>query len=302
MIEMRSLSISDREIIVPFMRKWRYWASDGAFANLFVWQALYRTRFCVEDGFLFLNGGCAGDMAFCGFMLPLGDGDMAAALEKVREYCISSGVRPKLIGLVPSMRDLLDSLFPGEFEFSENRDEADYIYLSDSLARLPGKKFHAKRNLIAGFLEDYYGRFSLEDISGSNIDDVRAFQEKWLRGHGSPVDMMDENDAIGVFLDNFDALEAKGIALRIDGEIAAYTMGTSVDSDLFVVEFEKADASVRGAYQFINRSFAERLTSYKYLNREDDMGMEGLRKAKLSYHPDIVLMKYEAVWRKDGHS
>ncbi len=302
MLEMKPVTLSDKQEIDKYLQTYPYRASDGSFANLFLWQSLYQTMFSVEDGFLFISGGLCASL---GFMCPLGQGDLAAALDKIRKYTLKCNVRPLLVGLTDDMVDRIESVFSDEFLYSEDRDEADYIYLSADLAELKGKKYHSKRNFVHRFFEEYYGRYAYEPMSSANVEDVLNYQRRWYDKHvRHEADEMlkEEICAIERMLSSFEALEARGGILKVDNNIIAYSMGTKAAEDTFVVQFEKADISITGAYQAINKLFASDCLDFKYINREDDMGKEGLRKSKLSYHPHELLMKYSAVWKKDENN
>ena len=178
-------------------------------------------------------------------------------------------------------------------------DSFDYVYLTENLINLPGKKFHGKRNHIAAFMRE--NEWSYEPITADNLDECRAMNAEWERRNREkdPEAMDDELDAINISFENYFDLGFVGGLLRANGEVVAFTFGEEMNSEVFCTHIEKAYADVRGAYPMINREFAANaLSQYKYINREDDTGSEGLRKAKLSYCPDILLEKYMARVKK----
>lgn len=193
------------------------------------------------------------------------------------------------------MREKVEAMFPGKFEFEPLRDSYDYIYLTENLINLPGKKFHGKRNHIAAFVRD--NEWSYEPITADNLDECIAMNAEWERRNREkdPEAMDDELDAINISFKNYFELGFVGGLLRANGEVVAFTFGEEMNPEMFCTHIEKAYADVRGAYPMINREFAANaLSQYKYVNREDDTGSEGLRKAKLSYYPDILL---ENIWQ-----
>ncbi len=298
MLEFKPVSIEDKTKIEKYLNIKPYRGSDGSFANLFLWQHLYHTEFCIEEGFLFVKGGIGGQL---GFMCPFGDGDLARALEKIRFYSERFPQKPFLDGVTVEQKELIEKTVPGVFTFRENRDDADYLYLSEDLASLSGKKYHAKRTFVSKFMDEYYGRFEYLPLVLQRIDEVREFEKKWFDDYlqeESNEDLEEELLAINLMLKNYESLGARGGILKVDGKVAAYTMGTPGAFDTFIVQFEKADYNIPGAYQTINKLFSSDCLDYKYLNREDDMGHANLRKAKLSYHPAIILVKYTAVWNE----
>ena len=194
----------------------------------------------------------------------------------------------------------MESLFPGRFRYRPVRNSFDYIYEIDHLADLHGKKLQAKRNHCNRF-EEEHPDYRVLQLDASVLPRCREFTEKWYDVHiesGSESDFTGERIAIAKAFDNFDALGMEGIALETDGKLVAFSMGNRIREDTYDVNFEKAMAQVNGAYPMINREFArlirQRYPEIRYLNREDDMGIAGLRRAKESYTPDILLEKYLA--------
>ena len=300
MLNFKPILLSDKAEIEKYLQLHPYRASDGSFANLYLWQKQYETKFCIEDGFLFINGGLYGDLDF---MCPLGEGDLREALYKVKHFAENCGIKPQLVGVTEEMRDRIESAMPKELMYSESRDEEDYIYLSSELANLNGKKYHSKRNFIHRFFDKYDDIYSYEPITQKNIDLVVPYHNKWFKQnadyeHEFYEMLSEEIHGVEKMLECFEELKARGGILKVDGNVIAYTMGTKSAFDTFVVQFEKADFDIVGAYQVINKLFSTDCLDFKYLNREDDMGKLGLRKSKLSYHPYKMLVKYKAVWKE----
>ena len=189
---------------------------------------------------------------------------------------------------------LLEEWYPGRFEIEYDRDYADYVYETEKLATLSGKKLHGKRNHINKFKAMYEGRWSYEPMSESNLEECFQMALKWRNENGCEEDE-EKNAEMCVTLNAlrlFKELELVGGILKIDGEVAAFTLGEPVCSDTFVVHIEKAYAEVQGAYPMINQQFVEHeCMDYQYVNREEDTGAEGLRKAKLSYRPAFMVEK-----------
>lgn len=198
--------------------------------------------------------------------------------------------------LLDPMKAELETLFPGQFEFTEERAYFDYIYLRESLVELKGKKLHGKKNHLNAF-KNTYPDWKFEHITSENIDECWQMNEEWSRQNEMSLGsgLLKEKTALRTAFDNFFEEGLVGGLIRVDGKVIAYSMGHKLNSDTFVVHFEKAFADIRGAYQIINQQFAQHCCEgYTYINREDDTGLEGLRKAKLSYLPQILLTKYDA--------
>ncbi len=187
----------------------------------------------------------------------------------------------------------LESYFPGKFQVTWPRDYEDYVYETEKLINLSGKKYHGKKNHINQF-KSAYPDWSYETITDSNVEECFQMALKWRGANGCEEDP-EKNQEMCVTLNSlrlFKELHLKGGLLRAGGKVVAFTLGEPVSDDTFVVHIEKAYADVRGAYPLINQQFLEHeVSGYKYVNREDDTGEEGLRTAKLSYHPVFMVEK-----------
>ena len=183
---------------------------------------------------------------------------------------------------------------PGRFLIEGDRNDYDYIYTREKLATLAGKKLHGKRNHIARFKDS--GDWSYEPMTAENVEECRTMTYTWI--HMREEKWNEEmNQEISVLHEAFDHMQELGLVggvLRRDGQIVAFSIGERLNSETFVVHFEKAYPDLRGAYPMINQQFVlHECEGYAYVNREEDTGDPGLRKAKLSYYPDILLPKYE---------
>lgn len=199
--------------------------------------------------------------------------------------------------MMPQEFELIKQWYPGMFEMTVNRDYSDYIYLQEKLATLSGKKLHGKRNHIHRF-EERYPDWSYEHINDDNEQECARMAMEWCMencmGEASNIeyDKIDESKLVVYAIRHREKLGFIGGAIRADGKIIAVTLGEPLTEDTFVVHFEKAYAQIQGAYPMINREFVRNeLMDYTYVNREEDLGEEGLRKAKLSYRPEILLEK-----------
>lgn len=259
---------------------------EYAVSNLIGWCTYYGAEIAEVDGTL-VSKIKKNDL----FGFPKGDNWKVAlqSIKKEYEY-------PSFYGLVQDEKEKLESQFPGEYNFYPSRDSFDYIYRVSDLAELAGKKYHSKRNHISYFQKNY--DWSYEEINSINIDECILMNEKWFLMNADKLSgsIDAERDVLKLAFDNYDLFVFKGALLRVNGEVIAFTFGEELNHNTFVTHFEKAFSNIRGAYPMINMLFAKKtLTEYEYVNREDDVGSEGLRKAKLSYHPEILLEKFTAV-------
>ena len=211
-----------------------------------------------------------------------------------------TGLPVSFLGMNQAQAQLLRRLFPDLFTVRPSLDHFDYLYAIDRLAELKGKKLQAKRNHINRFL-DAYPDWSVREIGPDTLPACREFLDRWYRqrqASGDDQDFSREARALSRAMDHYEALGLSGLALLAGDQMAAFTMGSFITPQVFDVSFEKADPDIPGAYALINREFArflrDRFPNMTFLNREDDMGLPGLRKAKESYGPDILLEKYIA--------
>ena len=240
---------------------------------------------------------------FVEYCFPAGNGDTEKALREIVDDGIKNGIPFGIFGMNKNNADLLEKCYSDCFDIHYERDMCDYIYLSDDLINLKGKKYQPKRNHISFFQKNFNWKY--EKISSENIPECLKMAENWLglSQHEDKDSLIQELEIIRKAFDFYEILGYKGGLLRIDGEVVAFTMGEEISKNIFCVHFEKAYTDIRGAYQMINRQFVtNELSDYKYINREDDTGSENLRKAKLSYYPIIIADKYEATYINEDYS
>lgn len=263
------------------------------FGNLYLWRKAYNMQFCIEDDLLFISSSLGEKRAYAP---PVGNGDIAKGLKKLCEHACSVNMHPVMYAITEKDKEKIEKAMPDAFYFCDERDYYDYIYLTENLANLSGKKFHGKRNHIAKFEKLYDWKY--EKINEANISDCKYILDNWRMGKfpdGGEGEADAETDVAYEAIRLFDALGYEGGILYANGKPCAYAMGEELNNNMFCTHIEKALPDYREAYSVINRETAKSLLGrYQYINREDDAGDEGLRKAKLSYHPDILLVKYAA--------
>ncbi len=268
--------------------------TEQSFVGLYIWSHRSKLALCRWGDFLFFRAMWKKKPFY---LMPIGRGDLAAALDLLEEDAAAQDAPFVMHGLTQSMKDRVERIFPGRYVFSEDRDQADYLYESKALIELSGKAYHSKRNFITRFENEYAGRFAYEDITKENLDDLWEFQDRWCHKNNcaDSLTLQEEATTIALLLYNLELLGAYGGLLRVDGRVVAFTAGSQIGRDTMDIHIEKADHDVVGAYPMINRSFARRhCQSLAFINREEDMGLEGLRRAKLSYHPLEICLKYTA--------
>lgn len=289
-IQWRRPELSDKELITSYYKKYPSRNCERTFTNSYLWSRRYKVTFAIVENTLVFR---MGDAPFT-FSHPAGEKeDMKRAIETLRVYAREHGQGFGLYNLTPEEFAELEEWYPGEFEITYNRDYADYVYETEKLISLQGKKLHGKRNHINKFKQEN-PNWSYEPITAENVEDCFQMALKWRQENGCAEDE-EKNAEMCVTLNSlrlFEELNLTGGILKVDGEIIAFTIGEELCEDTFVTHIEKAFASVQGAYPMINQQFAmHACAKYRYINREEDTGSEGLRKAKLSYRPAFLVEK-----------
>ncbi len=281
------ITFDDKE---TFEKYYSYKTSRGcelSFSNNYLWVAHYGTKWSiVEDCLVFYNPHRES------VSMPIGEQPYRAVDALLRYY--EEHNKAFMMHLVTAEQfEDLDKHYPGKFIIEYVRDVADYIYEAESLGTLAGKKLHAKRNHINRFVENN-PEWKYEEITDENLDDCLEMAQKWREQNNCDEDP-GKSAELCVTLQALKKRKEIGLtggAIRTREGIVAFSLGTPLTDDTFVVHIEKAFADVQGAYPIMNREFVlHAAKGYRYVNREEDMGEEGLRKAKMSYNPAILLEK-----------
>lgn len=299
MLTFKPIELEDKKIIDPFFKNLNYRASEHCFTNLYAWGQRFNTQFAVSDGWLFIR--FTDNNNRNSYLKPFGTGNIGEGIEIMIEDHGKFDSVFQIRGLTKEMIDEIEAVMPGIFDYNFNRSVSDYIYTSEKLISLSGKKLQSKRNHINRFKRE--NDWSYIPLTGETefMRECKRMLNEWLNINGEDKDPTLEYDdfATTLMLENFDYLGLKGGLICVEGKVAAFTIGEELTKDTFIVHVEKAFTNIHGAYAIVNQQFAENEASqYQYINREEDMGIENLRKAKLSYHPDILLEKYVARFKK----
>ena len=282
--------------------------NNGVFANNYsavnsiIYAKKYDSQIAVQDGWIFEKYYAGGDSTFAFPHRIDGKTDgVEVALSLLMSEAEKSGCPCVFRNITEEEKDLLSKNFtPAKIE--EAPDLSDYIYSKEDLAELPGSKYSKKRNHINQFRKKY-SDFRLELITPQNFKTVCELEKKWFSESSESLDLQQEAEIICAALKNFEeffrAAGMKGGILFADGEPAAFCLSSTLSPDVTDVHFEKClSAFARdGGYAVINNEYAKTIET-KYINREEDLGIEGLRKAKRSYYPEILLPKYNVYFQQ----
>ena len=290
-MQLKPLTIDDRSLFYQYYKTNPAKCSYLSFANLFLWKDAEDIHFFEYEGHLVATG----KSLYNGeryFMMPLGGclcGKLKACLDE------NFGTNYHIYGITHLDVDKVRENCGDFFQIERVRDMDNYVYLSEKLISLSGKKLHGKRNHINKFKELF--QYEYRTLTTDNLDCIRLFLEEWYKKKAeSDPSILIEKTALENSLTHFEALELKGGMILVDGKVVAFSIGEQLNEDTALIHFEKADTDYQGGYPMINQQFVQHEWSHlTYINREDDMGIEGLRKAKLSYQPDMMVEMYSAV-------
>ena len=290
MIGFKELKITDKPLFERYAAKYLNKGCEMSFGNLFMWGKQEIAE--LDNHLVFL---ATFSKSFYPF--PLGEGDKKKIIDSLIEDAKERGIEFNLTSITEEEKAELERLYPDKFEFSTTIDSYDYVYSIDDLAHLLGKKYHKKRNHLNNF-KKAYPEYTISPISTENKEKVEKMVEKWYESKEESGSLDYERVVFKRAMDNYDALELEGLVLENGGEVLAVTFASRMNAETFDVHFEKAIPTAQGAYVAINCEFANYIKNkypdVKYLDREEDMGLEGLRKAKQSYYPHHQVVKYKA--------
>ena len=287
--EFRPFVDADIEIVKEYLLRAKYLESNHNIVNMVMWRFYFPLYICVQKEYLCLIGKHRNQW----FMyMPLCEKQYF----KEAVLCVKTYFDHAKIPFVMSCFTKDEANFVKEFvdgiEVIEDRDGFDYVYSVEQLKTLSGKKLQKKRNHLNAFYKEYEGRFVYEELTASNMDECLRFLDLWK----SDVDdamMIEEKRGIKELFRLWNVLPCRGGVLRIDNEVKAFVISSCLSENMAQMNVEKADVSIRGCYQAIMVEHIKHcLLEYEFVNREDDMGLESLRQAKMAYNPCFMISKY----------
>lgn len=290
--EFKQIVSDSLEEMRPYFQKVNYEACEYNFITLYMWQTVYDFHYIVKENYMVVFGQFDGELFS---IQPLCEEIyLHEALEYISTVFKIYDKKMVIKAVTEPVKEYLEANYEGRFEYQTDRDNYDYIYEAESLRTLGGRKMHSKKNHFNGFLKEYGERFVYKSIDKSEFDECLRLADKWAFSREKDRNLIGENLAIKKVLKNagkFKCLKIGGI--YIDNALEAFTFGDHINKDLAVIHIEKANPDLRGLYSAINKlSLENEFPDVKYVNREDDLGIEGLRQAKLSYKPFKLVEKY----------
>ncbi|HIW65179.1 MAG TPA: GNAT family N-acetyltransferase [Candidatus Alistipes intestinipullorum] len=297
MIDFKPVRLEDRAAIERYTMPWGICNNDLSFANMYCWQSVYHTTWAEVGGFLVIRFHIEGGERI-GYMQPIGPGDFAPILPLLEEDARERGQRLRLIGLTEEAREQVRAMHPGAYAFESNRALEDYVYRADDLRNLTGHRYQPKRNHINRFVAEYPD-YRYEELTPARFNECMALEREWRRTreeqHTASEQDAEQRAMLRAF-EHFDQLGLLGGCIYVGDRMVAFTYGSALNNHTFDTHVEKADTEYDGAFTIINKLFAQHLPErFTLINREEDMGLDGLRQSKLSYHPAFLQRKFTAM-------
>lgn len=302
-LNFKPVEAEDLEELNPFFCKRPNKTCDSVFLDSFIWREYYNVRYAISDNkailwLMDLDGKTGSAMPICS------EEDLEYYFWKLVEYFNTELKAPLYINLADeeAVEQLGLKNMPDKFKITEQVDLKDYLYDGNAMRTLSGKKLHKKKNHLNAFKREYEGRYEYRRLCCSDRGDVWKFLDRWREEKGEEVEEHLDYEVRGIheILKNCSLLNVRMSGVYIDGHLEAFTIGSyNPLEQMAVIHIEKANPEIRGLYQFINQQFLiEEFPEAVLINREDDLGLEGLRKAKLSYNPIDYARKYqvEQIW------
>ena len=298
MLNFVPITIKDKPVLSKYLREY---GSSSCQHSMYLFTGLsmkYGDEYAIVDDILFIHRSRLDTPGKRVYLAPLGNIEdnfkkyVDILFEDAKEY----DAKLSFFTVTERFKLLLCENYPDIFECVESRDYDEYIYSVENLSVLPGRVLAPKRNRVRAFYSSYEGQVRIENITNENITEIYQFQQEWITqrlSEGYDEMLARENEAIKFYLANYDELEFKGIVVYIKGTVVGYAAGVSLNDECMDEVIEKGRKDIVGIYQLLCNEFALIVCKgYKYINREEDLGVEGLRRAKTSYQPLYMLKKY----------
>lgn len=299
MLELQEITLDKKDMINGYLKRRCSQNSEFTFTNLFMWRKSYDMKYVILDDMLCIMPQHAGGPRSATF--PIGfvredgtEADVAPAIETMLDYFIQRGEEPLLRLYDDRTVQKLIQTFPGKFIITEDRSYFDYVYNIEELTKLPGKRFHAKKNHVNRFKRSY--DFEYHQMTPANAPECMELFDRWYDNKKDEIPGIDEErEAVQELMNNWKHLDVVGGCLRVGGKMVAFSLGEPLCGKMVVIHLEHADTEFEGSFAAMNQQFLEHeWQDYELVNREEDMGLPGMRKAKESYRPAFLVKKYVA--------
>lgn len=292
-INFQPVNLEDKPIFDKFFQQQRYENCECTFANLFMWQQCYSTEWVLEEDFLCVKG-ISDNVTFVLPPFATNMDKLETIINKLMAYFREQKMPFMMKGVPPAFCRLLAEIKPNLFQYEEDRDGFDYVYSASDLINLAGRKYSRKRNHIHNF-QKKYPNYLYRPLTSDLIQGCIQTTLEWCEKKDCEEDPSLDCEKCAVLrgLENFSYLQLQGGVIIVNGKVEAFTFGEKLNEDTAVVHVEKGNYDMKGIYPIINQDFCRHnWQNMQYINREEDLGIEGLRKAKESYFPVKMAEKY----------
>ena len=294
MLEFKKLTLEDIQNISPYFIYSKNKTCDNTIGGTFMWRDFFVVEYAEVESTLIFKAKITYHGGITAFTVPLGENreNIYRGMEELNKYCKACQMPVVYCTVTADDMPHLNAVY-GEVELHQETNWSDYLYRAEDLKSLAGRKYSGQRNHINYFTKTY-SDWAFEEITGDNIDEVKAFYDKFTQNTNKDSEIFAEEQRKTIeVLDNYRIYGLPGGLLRANGRVVAFSVG-EIWRDVLYVHIEKADFGIRGAYQLINNEFAKHFAAegVEFINREEDVGDVGLRTSKLSYHPCQIIDKY----------
>ncbi len=296
MIDFRPLTVEDFPVASRILKNSGIENCDHCFATMLVWSHRHNIDISIQEETVFMR---SFGIEHRWYLYPAGKMDKVKAIELILQDAAANNIKRSIYGIDRRGAEIISQHFSDKLNVTEDRDGSDYLYLATDLINLPGKNYQKKRNHVSRFLRENPS-YKFIKMSAENIHLAKQFEMDWCARYdcGAGRDLSSEQKGIMALLDNFDKMDLMGAMIETDGKIVAMSIAAPINHRIVDVIVEKAYHDINGAYAIINRDFAANcFAEFELIDREDDMGIENLRKAKMSYFPYEIRKKYLAQTR-----
>ena len=292
----KNFELKDKKLIESYTKPWNIGCSDLSFANLFIWGADGKMQYVIEDDVLYIKLNFKSLPEFFWPPIPKKGSkhDYRELVCRAFEYLENKNIVPVIRNIWEPFKEIIEKSCP-ELDIEPAEIAWDYVYSREKLATLKGKKLHGKRNHINKFMQENPD-WEYKKLVPSMYEDCIAVYDGWKESKDlSEDEFANERRSVVLALTNMEELGLTGGAILLDGKIKAFTVGERLNDDMQLIHIEKADSEINGLFPMINQQYVlHECADVQYINREEDMGVEGMRKAKRSYYPDFMVKKYFA--------
>ncbi len=294
MIDFNRLTLKDKDLFNQYFKAYEFISSEYSFTNLYIWKDYYDIHYALVNDALIIRKKDSNGKYY--FLQPLGvsGSSVREAIDIIVEYSKEHPMEYIFSNVTEKFAYELLNFNKCNFKIYEDRDNFDYIYESQKLSKLSGKDYHKKKNHYNSFVKNYkFEILNLKDLR--SYDKIIQAASKWYDNkENTDKTVSYELKSIPMLLNNMDYLGLEGIAIEVEDEMAGFTIGEKINNSLAVIHVEKGDIAYNGIYSFVNKMFIDKcFQEVQFINREQDLGIEGLRKAKESYHPAFLEKKFK---------